>query len=645
MQDFVNKREKVLDIMRRIASFAKSKQREDLYSDISYEAHYLAEGKLTLMVAGEFKRGKSSLINMLLGEENLCPVAVHITTCAVTVITYGPKERITVYFRREDNPAEIGISESDKGVEITRKQLKDYCSEQYNKKNVKKVSLIKVELPNKLLEKGLVIVDTPGVGGVYQEHSLITLGFMSSADAVLFVSDAQNPVADTEIKFLQNASEYCRNFIFAMTHKDLVLDYEKVQEGNQSKIAQGLGLAPEQVKVIPVSSKSKQRYITTGLEEYLENSNYTELETEIWDMLTKRGGSILLLRALMVADTTLSEIKQPIADEIAIFQAKDKQELQAIENELKEVRKQFEMQNSKQAEWRNELARGIRNINLEINTLLQQGFVAIHPNVKSYIEQNIERNGELVPKEILQLVEQDIQVNNARISREFMVMVTDLTKRIEQKAGVSMNTFDIGEAKLELSGVGLDKNFNKRDTWEIVRNGVLGSSVGATIAGFVCGGLGGLGGLLTGGVHAIPLAIVSAKAGAAAWMAVGGLFGAGCGVKKSLDNSKTKSVSELRAALEPILKDAEIESGKWLRKALLQLEADMPDDFADKITQRLKQIKEMERKLHAAYTTSVTDANARMAILKPMYDELSGYQKEIADQINSIQQVMGNTAS
>lgn len=647
MQDFVNKREKVINLMRNVANFAKSQNREDLHSEISYEAHYLAEGKLTLMVAGEFKRGKSSLINMLLEEQDLCPVAVHITTCAVTVITYGKQERITVYFRRDNDPTGLGVSEGDKGLEITREQLKDYCSEQYNQRNAKKVSLIKIELPNQLLEKGLVIVDTPGVGGLHYEHSLITMGFMSSADAMLFVCDAQNPVAESEIQFLQRSAEYTKNFVFAMTHKDMVVDsdYQRVLEGNRKKIANGLGLEIDRVKIIPVSSKLKEKYLTTGIEEYLENSNYPELEKEIWDMLTGRGGSILLLRALLVLDTAINEVKQPIADELAILQAKDKQEMQSLENEIKELRKQVEAQSSKQAEWRSELTKGIRQISIEINALLHKGFNSIRPNVKSYVQENIEKNGELVPDATLQLVEQDIQANNAKVARELGIMVTNLTKRIEQSAGINLNSFDVGDAKLELSKSGLERNFNKRDTWELVRNSVMGSGIGATIAGVVCGSMGAIAGLFTGGVASVPLAIASAKAGATLWLSIGGLFGAGFGAKKSQQLQASRIEATFLAALDPILRNAETDGGTWISTTILQLESDMSQDFTNKLTKHLEQIKDTEKKFHAAYTTSKADMAERIAALKPGYNALSSYQKDIEQHISSIKQNMDSAAS
>jgi len=654
MQDFVNRRKKVLELMRGVAAFAQSQNREDIYSDISYEARYLAEGKLTLMVAGEFKRGKSSLINMLLAEQDLCPVAVHITTCAVTVITYGQQERITVYFRREDDPTEFGVKEGDKGLEITREQLKDYCSEQYNQKNEKRVNLIKVELPHQLLEKGLVIVDTPGVGGLYHEHSLITMGFMSSADAMLFVCDAENPVAKSEIQFLQRATEYTKNFVFAMTHKDRVADYEKVQEENCHKITNGLELNSDQVKIIPVSSTLKQQYLTTGIEDYLDNSNYPELEQEIWDMLTGRGGSILMLRALLVTDAAVSEMKQPIADELTILNAKDKKALQLLEIEISKLKQQLEKQNSKQAEWRSELTTGIRHISNDISAILSKSFSSIRNNLALYIDKD---NLLDKPDEVYQLMVQDIQDNNVKIGRKFGEMVTALTERIERSVGISMNSFDGSSGIFEVSTPVFEENFNKKNTWEYTRNIVIGAGIGGAVGhgliAAVGGTIGGIAGFFGGaGVGAVPGAIAGAQAAVAISGSIGLLFSgvaALFGAKRQFDKTeeieKEQRKRKLMGKLEPILRDAQTDSDKWIKATMIEMESSILQDFINQLTKRFEQIKETEQKLHAAYTTSKADAAKRSATLQPANQVLVGYQREIATQIRSIKQNTDKTAS
>ena len=90
-----------------------------------------------------------------------------------------------------------------------------------------------------------------------------------------------------------------------------------------------------------------------------DSSNYPVLEKEVFEMLTKRGGGILLLRALMKAGAVLKELMQPIEDELTILGAKEKNELQKIERELQEIRQQMQEKRSSRAQWRSDLRTNI----------------------------------------------------------------------------------------------------------------------------------------------------------------------------------------------------------------------------------------------------------------------------------------------
>lgn len=656
MQNFTKKRDNILQLMKRIADYAKTQNREDLYKQVYEETQNLADGKLTLVVAGEFKRGKSSLINMLLEEPGLCPVDVHITTCSVSVITYGKRERITVYLRRDDSSLNglEGIQQDEQGIEITREQLKEYTSEQYNKNNAKGVSLIKVELPNKLLEKGLVLVDTPGVGGMYREHSLITMGFMAFADAILFVCDTQNPVSESEIQFLQKSVEYSQNFIFAMTHKDCVLDYEKVRDGNQNKLAGGLNLALNTVKVIPVSSKSKALYLETEIEEYLDNSNYPELEKEIWDMLTGRGGSIMLLRALAVAGAAIGEMRQPIADELAILETQSCEQLKQMEIKIKQLRVEMEERSSKHAEWNQKLSRGIQEIGIEVRTLLNKAFVKAKANSKTYLDDDQLLK---VPDEIRKLMIQDIEASVAGISRKISEKVTLLSRQIEDSAGINMKPFGIGDSNLEYEGEIVTENLKGRDTWEYLRSGVIGGSMGlavgnalvATVGGAIGGIIGGIAGLFGGGVGAIPGAIVGAQVGATTAVSISGLFttvttffGIRHSVKSTEEKYKEQRKREIMEQLSHILEDLNADVREWSEKSLGELQMTMSCDFIDKINKRIQQFKETEQKLHDAYKTSQVEATKQIATLKPQYNALTQYQDNIVALVKAVEVDMTN---
>lgn len=146
------------------------------------EAHEkIAAQTFNLVVAGQFKRGKSSIINALLGAE-LLPVGVVPLTSVVTILSAGEVTQVEVAF--EDGRIEAAAVE----------QLAEYVTEKGNPKNVKAVREVHIRHPSAWLRGGVRLIDTPGIGSVYRHNTDVAYGFLPKADAVLFVLSVDQPL-------------------------------------------------------------------------------------------------------------------------------------------------------------------------------------------------------------------------------------------------------------------------------------------------------------------------------------------------------------------------------------------------------------------------------------------------------------------
>lgn len=156
----------LLDLLKKRASEARFRRCEELMVK-------LAEDRFTLAVVGQFKRGKSSLMNAIIGRE-LLPTGVLPLTSAITVLKFGPVERLVV--RRENSvfPEIVPVS-----------ALAAYVTERGNPGNRKKVKTATVEVPLPFLRRGLEFVDTPGVGSAIEANTATTHSFLPECDAVL----------------------------------------------------------------------------------------------------------------------------------------------------------------------------------------------------------------------------------------------------------------------------------------------------------------------------------------------------------------------------------------------------------------------------------------------------------------------------
>ena len=79
---------------------------------------------------------------------------------------------------------------------------------------------VEIQLPRKLLAGGLVLVDTPGVGGLGSAHAAASLAAISMADAVVFVTDASQELTRSELDFLHQARRLCATVVCVLTKTD-----------------------------------------------------------------------------------------------------------------------------------------------------------------------------------------------------------------------------------------------------------------------------------------------------------------------------------------------------------------------------------------------------------------------------------------
>src|SRR5918998_1426950 len=158
--------------------------RPDLNDRLALTRKRLADPSFHVFVVGEFKQGKSSLVNALLNAP-VCPVDDDIATSVPTAIRYGDPPSAAVLFDPGGDPSDAGREPVRE--EIAVDQVAGYVTESANVTGERRVNSVEVSLPRKLLTDGLVIVDTPGVGGLGSAHSAATIGALPMCPNVVCV--------------------------------------------------------------------------------------------------------------------------------------------------------------------------------------------------------------------------------------------------------------------------------------------------------------------------------------------------------------------------------------------------------------------------------------------------------------------------
>jgi hypothetical protein len=222
-------------------------ERADLRKRLDQTLRRLSDPSIRVIVVGEFKQGKSKLINALVNAP-VCPVDDDIATSVPTVVRHGDPASASVLMPRAD--ADPGDEESLERLPIDIGDLAAYVSERGNPGNAKKLVAAEVFLPRKMLTGGLTLVDSPGVGGLGSTHTLTTLTALPTADAMLLVSDASQEYTEPEIRFLRQAMRITPSVIGVLSKTDLYPEWRRVAELDRGHLAQ----VSTEIPLFPVSS-------------------------------------------------------------------------------------------------------------------------------------------------------------------------------------------------------------------------------------------------------------------------------------------------------------------------------------------------------------------------------------------------------
>ncbi|BAZ08497.1 hypothetical protein NIES4071_03020 [Calothrix sp. NIES-4071] len=169
-------------------------------NDMRVASDNLRTGVFRLMVLGDMKRGKSTFLNALIGERIL-PSDVNPCTAILTVLRYGAEKKVTVHFDDGKPPQMMDFDTFKVKYTIDPAEAKQL--EQDNKQAFPGVSHAIVEYPLPLLQRGIEIVDSPGLNDTEARNEL-SLGYINNCHAILFVLRASQPCTLGERRYLEN---------------------------------------------------------------------------------------------------------------------------------------------------------------------------------------------------------------------------------------------------------------------------------------------------------------------------------------------------------------------------------------------------------------------------------------------------------
>ena len=405
---------------------ARGHGREDLVSRLLNTKDRVRDPSIRVLVVGEFKQGKSSLVNALLNAD-IAPVDDDVATSVPTLVRFAERPTATAYREREDGdptPESVGVED-----------LPEYVSEAGNPSNERRLRSVEVGVPRKLLSGGLVLVDTPGVGGLGSVHSAITAAALPMADAVIFVSDASAEYSAPEIEFLRMARDATPNIVCVLTKIDFYPEWRKIEALNRQHLMD-VGLA---APLIPTSAPLRRQAVDAEDQELNRESGYPRLIAYIQREVIGQAERLEVRSAASDVLSVASQMGAQFASERDAL--KDPKRAQSLVARLEEAKEAANRLRSEAAKWQQTLGDGVTDISADVDYDLRNRMRQVLQEAEAAVDV-------IDPGETWTEFEAWLY---RRVSGEAVENYTMLSKRAEELARAVAEHFESAEQDLNMA--------------------------------------------------------------------------------------------------------------------------------------------------------------------------------------------------
>lgn len=543
-----------------------------------------SEQKLTILVAGEMKVGKSTFINTLLGV-NILATANGVCTNVPTKIVYGDKEKILVHFVRESDKA---IREPEI---ITRDKIEEFSTESANKENKNKVDYIEIQVNSPLLSEGLAFIDTPGLGAIDPLHAITTYRMATQADIIFFLGDVRKPLTQSEITSLGDLIKVSnsKQIIHLLTWCDkknadnIVASNKKMFEADFSGYT---------IPIIKVSSPVYLNYVKKGKRELLDASGFQQVKSYIADinndlksLLVSRFNG-LALDVCKRGQALLSEVIETV--ENPVLRERKVEELRDLVNRLTEIE-------DNQSTWQQDLNGEIQKFVSELNSFITKQ----QDNIVDNVRENLKKDSYLEDKDALS---KSITADLIRFQDNLDTTISDGFIRIYDWLRTTTGLKKIQEESIETPNsvdvnISIDRNIGNAKFGQkmqgLYRSVLVGGAISA-VAGTAGQWAGGAIGAKVGAAIGTGIA---PGVGTAIGAAVGALSGVLVGVfagfsifRESKEERKKKQRNEILEACRKQIKNFFTDINDEVNRAKIDQSTDLAKQFIREVRSEKKSL-------------------------------------------------------
>lgn len=425
------------------------------------------EDSATVLFCGEFKRGKSSLVNAIIGTE-LCPTDIGIATSVVTTIKYGAVKKAVRYYGNLLENADSLKSEEIEWEDIDKYTMGDVLE-------IDNTILVELSYPSPFLKNGITIIDTPGIGGLDPRHAILTHMALPKADVIVFVTDAGESLTQSELEFYENKVLSCgkQNVVLVNKSDILTADTLATHVSNTKLQLAKLG-GPE---VIPVSAKCWELYTKLEENDFLLSSNKDAVLTGITSEVEAfKKTQYKKYRDMLIAE--LDDVYSSISLEIQQLKKDSSDKIKVIED--------LQRQQAALSKFRGDLNNPTSQIRLQINSIFE--------DARNEVQNLISHDGTLLTStEFDALLESERGLENE--GKWFVAQINDRLQKLSRKVDSRIESAfeEISDSiEKEITNVMDAETFlvsNELKSCSVINSQLAFSLAGKVMTGTLIGGL------------------------------------------------------------------------------------------------------------------------------------------------------------
>ncbi len=551
-EDHVEHLGALVDVARKAT---KAYERDDLDERLVSLRELVRNPGIHVVVCGEFKQGKSSLVNALVGAD-VCPVDDDVATAVPTFVAWGDEPGAFV------TPSSNGAEAATRTIDLD--DVRDVVVE-HRGQGIPEVVRVRIGLPEPLLQDGLVLVDTPGVGGLGSVHAMATLAALPFAEAMVFVSDASQEYTEAELAFLRQARQLCDRLVCVVTKIDLYPEWRRVVEADEEHLRREGIEAPILVTSAALHAAGRR----DGDAELLDESRLARLHEHLSETISDRAVQALIAESARELASIVRLIAMPF--EAAAEALGDPKAAEAAAQRLAEAKRRAEELRQDAARWSTSLTDGIADLRNDVLHDLRSRLRTTLAEADATIEASDPgAEWDEIDRRIRAGVFQEVIANYATLRDRASQVSAAVAAHFREEAGPAFTETDAFDPVPILEGLGpsASPEFNDRGRAAKVISVARGANTGAFMFRSAAG-------MIFAGLSPLGVPVMAATVGVALLMG-----------RKTWSDERARELTQARAqaktAVRKYVDDLQFTINKHVQDSIIELQRGLRDHYDER---------------------------------------------------------------